>query len=257
MLKKIENKVLICFCLVTKACKGLIFCIADSVKITCMDIFIWQQGGKFISKTAVFCPFGCKSLNKSAFRPNAGKTNPAGFPLSSCQGRDALAFREKRQGDMDILGKNGGGPGDGRHLEGKGAAQAKLPVLEERLTVGKREMETGSVLLRKTVSIEEVEQEVALASEEVQVERVAIGRYVETAPAVRQEGDVTIVPVVKEVLVVEKRLMLTEELHIVRKRSSSVSTVKEQLRKEEIEISRTGSAQEGTGTATANQATDQ
>lgn len=37
------------------------------------------------------------------------------------------------------------------------------------------------------------------------------------APEIRTEGDVTIVPVLEEVLVVEKRLVLKEELHIRRR----------------------------------------
>ena len=42
---------------------------------------------------------------------------------------------------------------------------------------------------------------------------------VEKPPPVRTEGDVLIVPVVEEV-VVERRLMLSEELHIRRERTS-------------------------------------
>jgi stress response protein YsnF len=44
-----------------------------------------------------------------------------------------------------------------------------------------------------------------------------MGRMVETAPEIRTESDVTILPVVEEVLVVEKRLVLKEELHIRRR----------------------------------------
>jgi hypothetical protein len=40
---------------------------------------------------------------------------------------------------------------------------------------------------------------------------------VETAPEIRTEGDVTIAPVVEKVFVVEKRLVLEEELHIRRR----------------------------------------
>jgi stress response protein YsnF len=48
-------------------------------------------------------------------------------------------------------------------------------------------------------------------------DRAAMGRMVETAPEIRTESDVTILPVVEEVLVVEKRLVLKEELHIRRR----------------------------------------
>lgn len=53
-----------------------------------------------------------------------------------------------------------------------------------------------------------------LSHEEVEVERVPVDREVSAMPAIREEGDVTIVPVVEEILVVERRLRLKEELHI-------------------------------------------
>ncbi len=116
---------------------------------------------------------------------------------------------------------------------------SKIPIVEERLNIGVRRVETGTVQLSKRVVSEEVSQEVPVTYEEVQVEHVAINQYVEVAPeAVRYEGNTTIISVVKEVLVVEKRLMLVEELHISKTQVTSTSTVKEFLRKEEIEISR-------------------
>jgi stress response protein YsnF len=47
---------------------------------------------------------------------------------------------------------------------------------------------------------------------------VPIERLVEEAIPVRYEGDTMIVSVLEEVLVVEKRLMLKEELHIRKRR---------------------------------------
>ncbi|RYE18527.1 MAG: DUF2382 domain-containing protein [Sphingobacteriaceae bacterium] len=62
--------------------------------------------------------------------------------------------------------------------------------------------------------------------------------YVATVPPVRVEGDTTIISVVKEVLVVEKRLMLVEEIHLSKNRTETLTTVNETLRKEEVEINR-------------------
>ena len=59
----------------------------------------------------------------------------------------------------------------------------------------------------------------SLFSEEADVRRVPVNRVITEIPQTRQEGDVTIVPVVEEVLVVEKRLLLKEEIHIERKRA--------------------------------------
>ena len=60
----------------------------------------------------------------------------------------------------------------------------------------------------------------ALARETIEIERVAIGRPVDAAPPVREEGDVTIISIVEEVLVVERRLILKEELRLRRVRTT-------------------------------------
>ncbi len=104
------------------------------------------------------------------------------------------------------------------------AEEIAVPLVEERAIVGKRVFETGRVQVRTRTEQREELVEAELAREEVEVERVAVGREVDAVPAVRQEGDVTIVPVVEEVLVVQKRLVLVEEVHLRRtRRSETVS----------------------------------
>ena len=87
-------------------------------------------------------------------------------------------------------------------------------LVEEHLTVGKRVVETGRV--RVTTTVEERTETIAaeLLRENVVVERTPINREIEATPEVRWEGDTFIVPIVEEVLVVEKRLVLKEELRI-------------------------------------------
>ncbi|SKC03718.1 YsnF/AvaK domain-containing protein [Dyadobacter psychrophilus] len=118
----------------------------------------------------------------------------------------------------------------------------KMLVIEEKLVVTSESVETGRVLVSKKVFEEEAVFNGTIKSEEITVERKEINQYVQTAPpAVRQEGDVTIVSVVKEVLVVEKRLMLVEELHITKRDLHHQKTFTEKLRKEEVTVSRSGS----------------
>jgi Domain of unknown function (DUF2382) len=68
--------------------------------------------------------------------------------------------------------------------------------------------------------------------ETVEVTRVPVDKMVETAPEIRTEDDVTIVPVLEEVLVVEKRLVLKEELHIRRRVATEAVEVPVSLRKQ-------------------------
>lgn len=122
-------------------------------------------------------------------------------------------------------------------------AEQVIRLYEEALRVDKRRTVTDRVLLHKTVSTREEVAELMLRQTKLEVERVPVGRAVTEVPAVREEGDMLIVPLVEEVLVVEKRLMLTEELRI--RRRESVEQVREtvQLRREEAVIERPSLAQ--------------
>jgi uncharacterized protein (TIGR02271 family) len=91
-----------------------------------------------------------------------------------------------------------------------------IPLVEEELRVDKRNVTTGRVRVRTVVDVVEEIARADLNEERVEVTRVPVGREVDVAPDVRTEGDVTILPVLEEVLIVEKRLVLKEELHIRR-----------------------------------------
>jgi uncharacterized protein (TIGR02271 family) len=98
--------------------------------------------------------------------------------------------------------------------------EAVIPLVQEHLEVGKRNVETGRVRIRTVVDerLERVAQD--LQQEDVSIERVPVNREVTHPPEVRELDGVLIVPVLEEVLVVEKRLVVKEELHIRKKRSS-------------------------------------
>src|ERR1700761_3241724 len=83
-----------------------------------------------------------------------------------------------------------------------------IPVLAEQISVERRCVETGRVLATVTTQSHQRIITEDLARDTVEVERVLIGRTVETVPPVREEGDTTIIPVVEEVLVIERRLIL-------------------------------------------------
>src|SRR4051794_41860320 len=93
----------------------------------------------------------------------------------------------------------------------------RLELVEERLEVGKREVERGRVVIRTRVDTREEIAEAALQQEEVSVERVPVGRPVEASPPVREEDGVLIVPVLEERLVVTTELVLKEEIRITKR----------------------------------------
>ena len=115
---------------------------------------------------------------------------------------------------------------------------AAIPLVEERLSVAKRQVESGRV--RVHVTVEERDEVVTeqLLRDELQIERVPRNVRLTEIPHVRLEGNMTIVPVVEEVLVVEKALMLVEEIHICRRSVPEEAQIPVSIRSERARIER-------------------
>jgi uncharacterized protein (TIGR02271 family) len=123
---------------------------------------------------------------------------------------------------------------------------AVVPVVAEELQVQKRVVETGRVRLTKVVHERETVVDEPLLRDEVEVTRVPIQRVVEAPPPVREDNGTTIIPVVEEVLVVEKRWMLREEIHIRRRRIETHQPQHITLRSEEVQVERVPRAEKET-----------
>ena len=113
-----------------------------------------------------------------------------------------------------------------------------IPLHEEDLSVSKRQVVTGRVRVETVTREHEQLVDELLARERVEVERVAIGKPIEAVPAVRQDGDTTIIPVVEEVLAVERRLVLKEEIHIHYVRTTERHQEHVTLRRQEAVVTR-------------------
>lgn len=126
---------------------------------------------------------------------------------------------------------SGEGPSDGD--------RRAIPIVQEEAVVQKRPGPTSTV--RVTTRTQEHEEEVGdvLVSERVDVERVPIDRYVDEPATVREEDGTTIVPLHEEVLVVEKRLLLREELHIRTRQEEREEFRRVSLRRQDADIQRT------------------
>ncbi len=116
--------------------------------------------------------------------------------------------------------------------------EVRIPVLREEAVVRTREVEGGGVRVHKTVTEREEVVQQPLYHEQVDVERVTIGRVVDVMPEVREEGDTLIIPVLEEVLVVEKRLVLKEELRITKRRRQETEEARVALREEQVRVER-------------------
>ena len=107
-----------------------------------------------------------------------------------------------------------------------------LALHAEEIAVDRRSVSEGTVRVATVTREREHLVDEPLTQNRVEVERVAIGRAIDTMPPVREEGDTTIIPIVEEVIVVERRLVLKEEIHVrrvrVTERHHEVVMVREQ-----------------------------
>jgi len=121
-----------------------------------------------------------------------------------------------------------------------------VPVLVEELDVQKRAVETGKVRITKIVREHETLVDEPLVRDNVAISRVPMQRVVDGPIPMREEHGTTIISVVEEVLVVEKRWMLREEIHIRKQRTETHQPQPITLRSEEIQIERVPHAEEDT-----------
>ena len=131
---------------------------------------------------------------------------------------------------------------EGLVAKGRGVEELVLPLLVEEITVSRQKVEQGVVRVATVTRTREQQVDEQLAHEAVEVTRVPVGRIVETMPAIREEGDVTIMPVVEEIVVVERRLLLKEEVHVRRIRTTERHQQTITIREQEAVITRVPAA---------------
>jgi uncharacterized protein (TIGR02271 family) len=114
-----------------------------------------------------------------------------------------------------------------------------VPLLEERASIDKRMVTTGKVsVVTHTETVDELVRAV-LEGEEAEVATVELNQAVSgPAPQIRTEDGVTIIPVLEEVIVVEKRLVLKHEIRIRKRQTSETVEIPVSLRKQRARVER-------------------
>jgi stress response protein YsnF len=128
-------------------------------------------------------------------------------------------------------------PSSSKPLGGAEAVEV-VPIVEETASVSKRQVATGKVRVHTHVDTVQELARASLRSDKVDVTRVPVDKIVDAVPDVRTEGDVTIVPVLEEVLVVETKLVLKEEIHIRHRVETENVEVPVVLRRERAVVER-------------------
>jgi uncharacterized protein (TIGR02271 family) len=113
-----------------------------------------------------------------------------------------------------------------------------VPLHAEEISISKEKLETGRVQVSTVTRDHEQLVDELLTNEHVEIDRIPIGKAIDARPDVREEADSIIVPVVEEVLVLERRLILKEEVHIRRVRGTERHQERVKLRKQEALVTR-------------------
>ena len=126
-------------------------------------------------------------------------------------------------------------------VQPNGQDKVVVPVIREEVQVDKRVVDTGrGVRIHKTVAELPCHIDERLLRDEVEVSHVPVDRIVplDAAPATRYEGETLVVPILEEVLVVERRVRIKEELRITRTRREERHAETVMLKSEQVSVER-------------------
>ncbi len=120
------------------------------------------------------------------------------------------------------------------------AESAVIPAIEEQIVVEQRPVETGRIRIHKHVEEADALVDEPLLQENWDIERVPVNRILtgEAPPEPRYDGETLVLPVLEEVLVVEKRLILREEMRVTRRRQEVRDPQTHRVRSEHVEVER-------------------
>lgn len=119
-----------------------------------------------------------------------------------------------------------------------------VPVVSEEVHADALPVETGSVRVTKRVVGEDEVLEQQLRKERAEVRRVKVDRPVDGPQPPYRSGNTLIVPVMAQVLQVEKRWVVTEEIHIIKYEESETASQTVTVGHEEAQVERLNEAGE-------------
>lgn len=127
------------------------------------------------------------------------------------------------------------------------AEEQVLPVAREELEVGKREVGKGGVRVYSRVTETPVEETVALREERARIERQAVDRPAGAGEAF-QEKSIEVSETAEEP-VISKRARVTEEVRVGKQATERQQTVRDSVRKTDVEVEKVGAGSAGPSAA--------
>ncbi len=120
--------------------------------------------------------------------------------------------------------------------------ESVIPIIREEVHVDAVPVVTGGVRVTKSVESHDEVVEQELRKSHVEVKRIVSNRVVEGPQSPRRVGGTLIIPVVSEVLKVEKQWVVTEEIHITELEERETVQNKVTLNSEQARVERIDNA---------------
>lgn len=143
----------------------------------------------------------------------------------------------KNRSDMnEELNRKSGGRNTGERARTTRDAEATIPIIEEKVEVGKREVERGRVKVRSRVEEKPVEEEVKLREEHITVDRRPVDRPADEGDMAAVQGGAIEMTERAEKPVVSKQARVTEEVTIGKQAQERTETVRDTVRRTDVEV---------------------
>jgi uncharacterized protein (TIGR02271 family) len=218
----------------------------------------WSSGG--VASTAADATAGYGDGLREDTSRTTTTTTTAGYEAgATTSSRDALSEAASVVGTR---GATSGGVTAGyseTDTTGMGAARVRddgvVERAEEQIRVGKREVGRGTVRVRSYVVETPVEEQVTLQQERVHVERRPVDRPVGTGDAVFQERVIEATERSEEA-VVAKEARVVEEIGLRKEADTRTETVRDTVRRQEVEVEDDRTARGVTGGTTTTTAVE-
>lgn len=136
----------------------------------------------------------------------------------------------------DAVILNAAGTAETRATSGAaGSEEERIPLVEERLVVGKREVETGGIRVRSRIVEEPVSEQVTLRDEHVEVERRSVNERVDEPDALFKERTIEMSEMDEEA-VVAKEARVREEMVVRKEVDQHVEKISDTVRHTEVDV---------------------
>lgn len=136
--------------------------------------------------------------------------------------------------------------------------EVKIPIIEEELRIGKREVEQGGVRVNTRVEEVPVNEQVTLREETVDVHRKPVDRPVSEADLANLQQGSFEVRERDEQAVVDKQARVVEEVHVKKSVQERTENIQDTVRRTDVDVDQLGGQERsvgytGTGSTTSNE----